>query len=168
MTLTELHQADCLLISHAFQDQGWHKPSSQYEHYLHLQQTGKRDLIVARISGEFAGYLTISWESGYAPFQAGGIPEVVDFNVLKKFQRRGIGTALMDEAEKRIHRVSDYAGIGVGVTADYGPAHILYIKRNYVPDGRGLTQDGSPVQYGGQIEINDGVVLYMVKALGSD
>ena len=38
----------------------------------------------------------------YPSYAAAGIPEVRDFNVLAAFQRRGIGTALMDAAEERV------------------------------------------------------------------
>ena len=42
-------------------------------------------------------------------FREAGISEVVDFKVLKNFQRQGIGTALMIEAELYIARVSERA-----------------------------------------------------------
>ncbi|MEZ4847287.1 MAG: GNAT family N-acetyltransferase [Bacteroidia bacterium] len=67
---------------------------------LNFSEEGSRDIIIAELNGEFAGYLTIKWESNYIPFKEKAIPEIVDFNVLKKFQRKGIGTALMDEAEQ--------------------------------------------------------------------
>lgn len=121
------------MISAAFTRQGWNKPVSQYERYCRLQNEGTRDVLLAEWDGDFAGYLTIQWISHYQPFREASIPEIVDFNVLKKYQRRGIGSALLDEAEMRIKRVSVRAGIGVGMTRDYGPAQILYVKRGYVP-----------------------------------
>ncbi|MCB0854975.1 MAG: GNAT family N-acetyltransferase, partial [Bacteroidetes bacterium] len=124
-----------------------------------------RDIIIAELNGEFAGYLTIKWESDYIPFREKAIPEIVDFNVLKKFQRKGIGTALMDEAEKRIKQVSDYAGIGFGVYKDYGAAQVLYIRRNYVPDGNGLVKDSRSLEYGEMVEVNDDLVICLVKEL---
>jgi hypothetical protein len=71
----------------------------------------------------------------------------------------------MDEAEGRIAQRSPKAGIGVGLTADYGPAHILYIKRGYIPDGRSLTKDGRPLGYGEQISVDDRLTLYFTKRL---
>ena len=122
-------------------------------------------MILAEINGSFAGYLTIKWTSDYLPFRARGIPEIVDFNVLKKFQRKGIGTVLMDEAERRIKERSSFAGIGFGVYEDYGPAQILYVKRNYVPDGRGMMKDALPLKYGERVSVDDSLVLYLIKRL---
>jgi hypothetical protein len=85
--------------------------------------------------------------------------------VLPRFRRRGIGTHLMDEAERKVSERSDVAGIGVGMSPDYGAAQRLYILRGYVPDGKGLTSNGSPVSPGDEITVNDGLVLYLRKAL---
>lgn len=163
--LRDIHKADCLDISEQFAAQGWHKPASQYLNYLDLQTTGERDIILAELNGQFAGYLTVKWTSDYLPFKSKQIPEIVDFNVLKKYQRRGIGTQLMDEAESRIRQVSAYAGIGFGIYQDYGAAQILYAKRGYIPDGKGLVRDSKPLAYGDQIIIDDDVVMYLTKQL---
>lgn len=165
LILRAIRKEDCVAISDAFSKQSWNKPVHQYQYYLELQQKGIRDIILAELDGQFAGYLTIKWESDYLPFRAKNIPEIVDFNVLKKYQRRGIGTALMDEAEKRIKKVSKHAGIGFGVYQDYGAAQILYIKRNYVPDGKGLVVDSRSVEYGEQVVVNDDLVMCLIKAL---
>ena len=117
---------------------GWNKPASQYERYLAEQKSGRRSVLVATLKEVFAGYVTILWESEYPSFRETGIPEIVDFNVLPMLRRQGIGTHLMDEAERRIAERSSIAGIGVGLTGDYGAAQILYFKRGYIPDGRGI------------------------------
>jgi ribosomal protein S18 acetylase RimI-like enzyme len=151
----------------AFAAQGWQKAAAQYERYLALQESGERDVLVATTDGAFAGYLTIGWESEYPPFRAEGIPEIVDFNVLQKYQRQGMGTALMDEAERRIATRSPMAGIGVGLTPDYGPAQILYARRGYIPDGRGLDYDGQILTYGMPTTVDDSLVLHLTKRLTS-
>ena len=165
LVLRKIQYADCQKISNAFKEQGWNKPVSQYKAYVKNQERGERDIIIAEINGEFAGYLTIKWESDYKPFAKKGIPEIVDFNVLKKYQRLGIGTSLMDEAESRIKKISDYAGIGFGVYQDYGAAQILYINRGYKPDGKGLVKDSIPLQYGDAIIIDDSIVFCLTKKL---
>ena len=149
----------------AFQQLGWNKPASQYEHYLVEQELGRRDVYVAFAEEAFAGYLTICWSSSYEPFRSEGIPEIVDFNVLPEFRRRGIGTQLMDRAESEIARVGCTAGIGVGMTADYGAAHRLYVLRGYVPDGRGLHYRGYRVRLGESITVDDTLALYLTKRL---
>ena len=151
----------------AFTALGWHKPATQYERYLAEQERGERVALVALVDGTFAGYLTIVWRSGYQPFRTAGIPEIVDFNVLPERRRRGIGTCLLDEAERRIAERSAVAGIGVGMNGDYGAAQRLYPKRGYLPDGRGLVSHGRPVIHGQTVTVDDALVLYFTKKLRS-
>lgn len=165
LVLRKIRRTDCKKISQSFQEQGWDKPISQYEKYRELQEKGERDVIIAEFNQEFAGYLTIKWKSDYTPFRKERIPEIVDFNVLKKYQRLGIGTSLMDEAEKRITKISEYAGIGFGVYKDYGAAQILYINRGYKPDGNGLIKDSIPLKYGEIITVDDSIVFCLTKKL---
>ena len=152
-------------IVNAFQQLGWNKPAFQYERYLMEQRLKTRDVYVAFVKGEFAGYLTICWSSYYEPFQKENIPEIVDFNVLPKFRRQGIGTQLLDKAENEIAKVSSVVGIGVGMTPDYGAAQRLYVLRGYVPDGRGLHYRDHYIKYGEKITIDDNMTLYLTKKL---
>ena len=152
-------------IAKAFQELGWNKPASQYENYYTEQKSGARKVFVAFVNGSFAGYLTICWSSTYPPFQEANIPEIVDFNVLPQYRRQGIGTQLMDKAESEIAEVSPVAGIGVGITPDYGAAQRLYVLRGYVPDGRGIYYRGHYPVYGEQITVEDDMALYLTKEL---
>lgn len=152
-------------IAEAFAELGWNKPASQYERYLMEQTLKVRDMYIARVQGQFAGYLTICWQSSYAPFREQRTPEIMDFNVLPKFRRQGIGTQLMDRAEAEIAKVSPMAGIGVGMTPDYGAAQRLYVLRGYVPDGNGLYYMGRPTQYGQALKVDDNLALYLTKEL---
>src|SRR5690606_26397118 len=117
LTLRLLAAADCERIAEAFARQGWNKPAAQYARYFEEQEGGQREVWVAEWAGDFAGYVTVVWESDYAPFRAAAIPEIVDLNVLKRYQQQGIGSALIQRAEKRIGKRSPLAGIGVGLTA---------------------------------------------------
>ena len=152
-------------IVKAFHEIGWNKPASQYERYLVQQKMNLRNVYVAFVEGKFAGYLTISWESSYSLFREKNIPEIVDFNVLPKFRRMGIGRQLMDKAEREIAKVSPIAGIGVGMTADYGAAQRLYVLRGYIPDGLGLHWRGHHVRFGEEIKVDDDLGLYFTKEL---
>lgn len=156
---------DVAPIATAFAAQGWDKPQAQYTRYLEESTQGQRVVLLAEHDGEFAGYVTVVWVSDYPPFRAANIPEIVDFNVLIKYQRRGVGTALLDEAERRIAARSDVAGIGVGLTADYGAAQVLYVKRGYIPDGRGMAQAGRAIRHGEQVRVDDDLALYFTKVL---
>jgi len=153
------------MISAAFLNQGWVKTIHQYEQYYQECIDNLRAVWVAEWSGEFAGYVCVKWFSDYAPFSQRDIPEISDFNVLKKYQRLGIGTALMDRVEEEIKKVSSMAGIGVGLYPDYGPAQILYVKRGYIPDGAGMFHEGVPTDLGRQIVVSDGTILYLTKHL---
>ena len=152
-------------IANAFAEQGWNKPSLQFENYLAEQAEGKREALVAEVDGEFAGYVTLLWTSKYPPFADEDIPEISDLNVLTKFQRRGIASKLLDAAEKATAEQSSLVGIAVGLTADYGPAQRLYISRGYVPDGSGLAQNGKQLNFGDEITIDDEMNLYLIKQL---
>ena len=160
-----LESEDIPQIARAFEELGWNKSAAQYERYLADQIFQTRDVYVALIENEFAGYLTVLWASTYPPFRAAKIPEIVDFNVLPKFRRKRIGTALMDRAESEIPRFSDTAGIGVGMTSDYGAAQQLYVLRGYVPDGRGLYQRNHYPTYGEQITVDDDLAIFLTKRL---
>ena len=160
-----LESEDIPRIVKAFQQLGWNKPASQYERYLMEQALEVRDVYIAFINGQFTGYLTICWSSSYAPFQKEKIPEIVDFNVLPNFRRQGIGAQLMDKAESEIAKVSSMAGIGVGMTPDYGAAQRLYVLRGYIPDGRGLHYRGHYLKFSEEITVDDNLALYLTKKL---
>jgi GNAT superfamily N-acetyltransferase len=168
LVVRPLESRDVDPISAAFGAVGWNKPRSHIASYLSEQQRGLRTVFVALVGGGFAGYVTINWSPAYPPFRAGKVPEIQDFNVLPRFRRQGIGTSLMDRAEQKISERSGVAGIGVGMPPDYGAAQRLYALRGYVPDGKGLTRDGSPVRQGDEITVNDGLVLYLTKTLASE
>lgn len=163
VTLRALRAEDAERIAAAFAAQGWNKPAAQFLTYLRQQEAGDRDVLVAEVNGDFAGYVTIMWESDYLPFRVDGIPEIVDLNVLLKYRRLGVATALLDKAERRIARRSPIAGIGVGMTADYGAAQILYVRRGYHPDGRGLAVRGVSAQHGDRVTVDDDLTLYLTR-----
>lgn len=163
--ITDLRPGDPVEISAAFAAIGWHKPPSQYEGYLAEQAAGTRAVLVARLDDGFAGYLTLCWCSGYPPFRESGIPEIQDLNVLPHARGRGIASRLLDEAEARAARRSTSIGIGVGLYADYGPAQALYVRRGYVPDGRGIALRGQRVNAMDLVRVDDDLALYVVKRL---
>jgi len=158
-----LRDDDPEVISGAMTAIGWEKPVSQYEKYVADQRAGLRSVLVATVDGEYAGYVTVWWESPYEPFK--GIPEIQDFNVLPRFRRRGIGTGLMDAAEALVAERSDVVGLGVGLYADYGTAQRMYVRRGYIPDGRGILYNLKQVPPGELVRNDDDATLMFTKSL---
>ena len=149
----------------AFIAMGWPDRTSTLERYLSEQQAGTRPMFVARVGKDFAGYVTLNWRSSYEPFASAGIPEIKDLNVVESFRRRGIATALVDQAEALVSTRSELVGIGVGMYPDYGPAQRMYVLRGYVPDGRGLTYQDHTVTPMEQVTVDDDLVLFFSKRL---
>lgn len=165
VVLRDLQEEDIPLIAAAFEELGWNKPASQYQKYLEEQKTGQRKVIIAWCGGVFAGYVTLCRESEYPGFVNECIPEIVDLNVLPVFRRRGIGSRLLDEAERQASQISAVVGIGVGMTVDYGAAQRMYVTRGYLPDACGLMQAGKPIGYGQVVRVDDDLCLYFKKKL---
>ena len=156
---------DVATISEAFRQPPWNKPEEQYRRYFQEQIDGKRTVLTAFYNDDFAGYGTICWTSEYAPFAEQQIPEIVDLNVLEQFRRKGIATQLMDRAEAEIAKHSAVAGIGFGMYSDYGPAQRMYVEHGYIPDARGLMQDGKTVAPGTSVLVDDELAIYLTKQL---
>lgn len=160
---------DIAVISAAFNQIGWNKPASLFEGYLKEQEVGERIVWVAHFKGEFAGYVTLKWQSGYPSFKAENIPEIMDLNVLPHYRKMGVGSLLLDCVEKEAATKSQIIGIGVGLYAGedggYGAAQRLYIKRGYIPDGKGVTYNYEPTIPGNSYSLDDDLVLWFTKKL---
>lgn len=143
----------------------WPKPRELFETYDRRVVAGELDLAVAVVDAQLVGYLLIEPRSSYPPFAAAGIPEIADFNVLPSHRTQGVGTALMDEAERRVAEHSDVVGLGVGLYADYGTAQRMYARRGYLPDGAGVVRHGAPVAPGATIRLDDEPNLMFTKQL---
>ena len=165
ISIRPMVDADCAVIASAFHREGWNKPRELFERYLHERTEGKRDVLTAEFGCEAAGYVTINWGPEYPIFRERYIPEIADLNVLKKFRRHGIGTRLMNEAERIISERSDVAGIRVGLTADYGAAQRLYVKCGFIPDGHGVSQRRRFFRYGDELIVDDDLTLAFTKQL---
>jgi ribosomal protein S18 acetylase RimI-like enzyme len=165
LAIRAMEEKDIPVITQSFADLGWNKPAQLYQRYLMEQTYERREVLVAFANGQFAGYLTICWKSTYPPFREKNIPEIVDFNVLPAFRRMGAGTQLMDAAEDAIARVGPMAGIGVGMTPDYGAAQRLYVLRGYIPNGLGLHWREHHVRYGEHVIVDDDLAIYLTKEL---
>ncbi len=143
----------------------WAKPPGHFAAALDKQARDELLLLLALDGGAWLGQCAVVWRSAYPGFRDARIPEIQDLNVRRDYRRRGIGSALLEEGERRIAERSDRAGIAFGLYADYGAAQRLYIKRGYVPDGRGLHYRVNPVVAGETYRVDDNLALYLVKIL---
>ena len=160
---------DIPIIVSAFNQIGWNKPTSLFARYLKEKEAGERLVWVAHVHEQFAGYITLKWRSSYPFFKEQNIPEIIDLNVLPSFRKMGIGSLLLDAAEKEAATKSQIIGIGVGLYAGadggYGPAQKLYVKRGYIPDGKGVTYNYEPTIPGNSYALDDDLVLWFTKKL---
>jgi ribosomal protein S18 acetylase RimI-like enzyme len=150
-------------IAAAFES--WPKPRSLFERYLAEQGEGLKEVRVAWCEMRVCGYAAVVWQPDYPLFRENQIPEIQDLNVLPAFRARGIATRLLDAAEALIASRSPVAGIGVGLYADYGAAQRLYVKRGYIPDGRGASWRDRIVLGGETVVADDDLALHFTRRL---
>ena len=163
-SIRKMQESDIKELSRGFISQGWPSREEILTRYLKEQESGEREVLVAKVEGAVAGYITILPCAKQGPF-AGMAPELSDFNVFEPFQNQGIGNLLLEEAEKRVRLISDKVTLGVGLHSGYGPAQRLYIKRGYIPDGTGVWyQNHQPAMNVVCEDIGD-LVLYLSKNL---
>ena len=154
---------DIPIIMNSFASANWPKPASTFERYLQEQQKSERIIWVAHVDNQLAGYVTLKWKSQYEQFANSNIPEIMDLNVLPGFRNRGVGSQLLEVAEKEALTKSNVVGIGAGLYKDYGAAQKLYVKRGYVPDGNGVTYNYKTVNPGSSTITDDNLVLWFTK-----
>ena len=163
-----LRDNDPPVIAVAFAQMGWNKPEARYRQYLDEQSAGTRTCLVAIVDGQFAGYVTVNWRPSYPGFSEQNIPEIQDLNILRQFRKQGIASHLLDRAEAEVARHSGVVGIGVGLHPGYNAAQRLYVRRGYIPDGRGVTYRDRYIDEGSQVLLDDDLVLHFTKQLRSE
>lgn len=168
VAIRPLREADAALLSAAFAAIGWSKPSSLYQRYFSEQQSGARHVFVATAAEAFAGYVTLSWRPTYPSFIEEKVPEIQDLNVLPQFRRAGVGSALLDAAERHAATRVAAVGIRVGLDQGYAAAQRLYVRRGYVPDGLGLARGDRTVAFGEQVVVDHDLLLSFTKQLQSE
>lgn len=169
ITIESFTESHIPVIAEAFAHHNWPKPRATFEGYLKDQTEGKRVVWIAHQGDQFAGYVTLLWGSLYKPFRDSETPEIVDLNVLPPFRKCGIGSLLLDAAEQEAFLRCDSVGLGMGLyggpDGGYGPAQKLYIKRGYVPDGRGVTSNYKVATPGDSVPLDDDLVLWLMKSV---
>lgn len=169
LSIRLLESSDIPIMVKKFSEHSWAKSAANFEEYLKEQSAGTRAVWIANVNEEFAGYVTLTWESKYIPFKENKIPEIMDLNVLPPFRKHGVASSLLETAELLAATRGDIVGIGVGLYGDvdtgYGAAQKLYVKRNYIPDGLGITYNYKRVVYDQKVPLDDDLVLWFTKKM---
>lgn len=145
---------------------GWDSTPEKLLNRLKDVSEGKAVTLCAEYNGQPAGYVSVYPDSIWGAFGGMGCPEIVDFAVLEKFRRHGIGTKLMDTAEEIAKKYSDTVYLGVGLHSGYGSAQRMYVKRGYIPDGSGVWFNDKVCAPHADCKNNDDLVLYLSKKTG--
>lgn len=163
--IRDLQASDARIITDEEIAQGWHQTIEKYENRLKDQAEGKCVSLVAEYKGSVAGYINVYPNATGGAFRNKGLPEIVDFGVLEKYRRRGIGAKLMDAAEAVAAQYADTVYLGVGLHSGYGSAQRMYVKRGYIPDGSGVWYGDHVCEPYAACENDDDLVLYLSKKL---
>ena len=164
--LKEISRNELALFQESFKDTYLSDRFDLFKKYLKEHSEKNRYVLLACSDEKIVGYVTLKYVSDYENFARNNIPEIVDFNVVPRFRKQGIGRKLLKRIES-VAKKSGYAqiGIGVGLSEDYGAAQRLYVKMNYIPDATGLHYDAKPVQKGTTVRVDDSLAVYLIKNL---
>lgn len=163
--IRDMISSDAQTIADEEIKQGWNQTPEKYEMRLEHQAKGKSYAIVAEYKNNIAGYINVYMNAEGGAFANQGIPEIVDFGVLEKYRKKGVGSKLMDVAESIAARYADTVCLSVGLHSGYGAAQRMYIKRGYVPDGTGAWYGSSVCPQYADCCNDDDLVLCLSKKL---
>ncbi len=166
LVIRDMEEADAQSFYDEYTAQGWHPEVEYYLMRMKDHAAGKCIALTAVYHGQPAGCVYVYLTAHEGPFNGKGWPIIVDFSVLQKCQRKGIGSRLMDVAEQIAAQHADTVCLGVGLCREYGSAQRMYARRGYIPDGSGVWyQDKQCVQYETVCTVDDDLVLYLSKQL---
>ena len=121
--------------------------------------------LIALYNGKAAGYVFLYYKCRWGGLANCNIPGVVDLIVFEEFRQRGIATNLMDVAENIAKSHSNKVYLDVCLSSEYGPAQIFYIKRGYIPDGKGVYYEEKVCETDATCKNDDELTLCLVKEL---
>ena len=166
LVIRNMEEGDAQIFYDAYLAQGWHPEIAVYQMRLKDQAEGRCVALTAEYRGHPAGSVYVYRTPHGGPFKGQDLPEIHDFSVLEKYQRKGIGSRLMDAAERIAGQYGDTVCLGVGLCGSYGSAQRMYAKRGYIPDGSGVWyRDQQCRQYETVCTVDDDLVLYLTKKL---
>ena len=138
LIIRDMNLEDAETITREEIAQGWHASIEKYTDRFRDRTEKNAGVMMAEYKGNPSGYINVYPDAMWGAFGNQGYPEIVDFGVLEKYRRKGIGSKLMDVAEEIASRYSDTVYLGVGLHSGYGSAQRMYVKRGNIPDGSGV------------------------------
>ena len=165
IVIRNMEPQDAQIITNEEIAQGWNATIDKYQMRLKHQEEGRAISLVAEYKGNIAGYNNVYINAPGGPFGNQGYPEIVDFGVLEKYRCKGIGSKLMDVAEKIASEYADMVYLGVGLYSSYGSAQRMYVKRGYIPDGSGVWYGDKVCEPYAECVNDDDLNLYLSKRL---
>lgn len=160
-----MEESDAKIITDEEIAQGWNQTEEKYQMRIRDHESGKSIALVAEYKGNVAGYINVYPNCEAGPFGGMGYCEIVDFGVLEKYRKNGIGTKLMDVAEQIAGKYADTVYLAVGLYSSYGAAQRMYVKRGYIPDGSGVWYGNKPAVPYELYRNDDDLNLYLSKKL---
>ncbi len=166
LVIRDMEKADAQIFTDAFTAQGWHPDVGVYLDRIKDCAEGKCTALTAVYRGQPAGHAYVYRTAYGGPFAGKNWPIIVDLSVLEKYRGKGIGSRLMDAAERIAARYAPAVCLGVGLSREYGSAQRMYVKRGYIPDGSGVWYNGMQCeQYKTVCTVDDDLVLYFYREL---
>lgn len=133
---------------------------------LDNQEKQECSALLALYNGEIAGYVFLYYKCKWGGLSNCNIPGIVDLIVFEKYRKKGIASVLMNVAEEIAKKYSDKVYVDVCLSSEYGPAQRLYVKRGYVPDGKGVYYEEKICETNAVCKNDDELTLCLVKQFG--
>ena len=130
---------------------------------LENQEKNECIALLALYNGAAAGYVFLYYRCRWGGMAGCNIPGIVDLIVFEKYRRKKIATILLDIAEDIAKQHSNKIYLDVCLNSDYGAAQRLYIKRGYIPDGKGVYYKEKICETDAVCRNNDELTLCLVK-----
>jgi len=165
LIIRNMVEEDARIITEEEIKQGWHVSIQKYLDRLNHQKQGVCISLVACIENNPVGYINVYPSSIEGPTDLIRNPEIIDFGVLEKWRKNGIGSKLMDVAEEITSQYSDIVYLSVGLHCGYGAAQRMYAKRGYIPDGSGVWYKNQVCTPYTPCNNDDDLQIYMSKKL---
>jgi ribosomal protein S18 acetylase RimI-like enzyme len=133
------------------------------EDHFQEHENAASTTILGYEAGRLVGIVTIRWNCRYPLFRQRGIPLIQNIEIRYEDRGRGLGDQMLERAEEEIACRAPVAGLVVGISEDYGPAQRLYAKRGFIPDGRGVCREFTPLKNGDQVIVGHHLLIWLLK-----